>query len=559
MIKFKKSFLFFVINFLLFVNLYKGYAQQKGDSVYYFRNVIINNKHVNDLYKGLEYFKKREILDLDKKDSLWVVYDLTLIASATRKIGFLNESEQAAVKGLKLLDNLKESILANKYRLSLYNHLGILYKEMEYYKKGLDYYNRALKETKSNNSRVIYLNNIGSIYKEQKQYQLAIEFYQESIANCFGEDLIRLKARALDNLGVAQSMINHPDAFKNIMDALEIRKQEDDLGGVFTSYSHLVEYYKERNENVKALEFIEKAIKIANETNNIKYKYHILGLKMDFNSDYEVRAYKRITDSISTAKQQQQNRYASLKYDYLTKENETNEARLKLKESELENEKEKRFILFYQMIAVVIILLSVFIYYILKSRHKKEKLQESYKTEAKISKKVHDEVANDIYHVMIKLQGDAAINDDVLDDLEDVYNKTRDISKENSAIDVNLDFDELLSDLLLSYSNDSINVIARNLSKMNWNSLNELKKVTIYRVLQELMVNMKKHSQAAIVVVTFNNSKDKIMIEYKDNGIGSDLKSKNGLQNAENRIHSINGTITFESEINNGFKATITI
>lgn len=557
--KTKVSFLFFIFNFLFFMNISIGYSQEKNDSLSYFSNLIKNYKNVNDLNRGIDYFKKREISDLGKNDSLWVVYDLSFIANANRDLGLLNESENAAVKAIKLLDQLDETELSEKYKIHFYNHLGILYREIGNYKNSLDYYNRALKAVKNQESKALFLNNIGNLYKVQGKYVEAISLFQESLANCIGKDIIKTKARAMDNLGHTQSKINHPDSYRNLMNALELRIQEDEVEGVFTSYSHLGEYYKDRNENVKALEYIQKAIKIAYETNNVKYKNHILGLKMDFNKDYEVKEYKRITDSISTAKQQQQNKYASLKYDYLKKENETNEARLKLKESELENEKEKRFILLYKMLAVVIVLFSLFIYYILKSRHKKEKLQESYKTEAKISKKVHDEVANDIYHVMIKLQGESTINEDVLDDLEGVYNKTRDISKENSAIDVSQDYDELLSDLLLSYKNDSLNVIARNLTRMNWNSLNELKKITIYRVLQELMVNMKKHSQASIVVVTFNNSKDKMTIDYKDNGNGCELKSKNGLQNAENRIHSINGTITFESEINNGFKATITV
>ena len=66
---------------------------------------------------------------------------------------------------------------------------------------------------------------------------------------------------------------------------------------------------------------------------------------------------------------------------------------------------------------------------------------------------------------------------------------------------------------------------------------------------------MKKHSQASIVVLVFNKKNKKIEVNYKDNGVGSAEKKQNGLQNAENRIQSINGTITFDSDINQGFKA----
>ena len=78
-------------------------------------------------------------------------------------------------------------------------------------------------------------------------------------------------------------------------------------------------------------------------------------------------------------------------------------------------------------------------------------------------------------------------------------------------------------------------------------------------MLQELLTNMKKHSNASIVVLSFEKSGKYLIINYKDNGIGTSLTKRNGLQNTENRIQSINGTITFESEINKGFKAIIMI
>jgi hypothetical protein len=74
------------------------------------------------------------------------------------------------------------------------------------------------------------------------------------------------------------------------------------------------------------------------------------------------------------------------------------------------------------------------------------------------------------------------------------------------------------------------------------------------------MVNMRKHSKASLVALTFKNDKNIFHIHYSDNGVGCDstaLKFKNGLQNVETRIKSLNGTLTFDTSINNGFKAII--
>ena len=160
---------------------------------------------------------------------------------------------------------------------------------------------------------------------------------------------------------------------------------------------------------------------------------------------------------------------------------------------------------------------------------------------------------------MTKLQSGENPNDKILDDLEHVYVKTRDISKENSIIDVHENYSELLKDLLFSYKNDSINIITKNKSNINWDALSDLKKITLFRVLQELMTNMRKHSKATLVALNFNQSGNKITIDYKDNGVGCNLLKKNGLHNTENRMASINGTITFESKPDNGFKVQIII
>jgi signal transduction histidine kinase len=73
------------------------------------------------------------------------------------------------------------------------------------------------------------------------------------------------------------------------------------------------------------------------------------------------------------------------------------------------------------------------------------------------------------------------------------------------------------------------------------------------------MTNMRKHSQATFVTLIFQKKGSKIHINYKDNGVGSDLFKKNGLQHTESRIASINGTINFESKKGDGFKASIII
>ncbi len=92
---------------------------------------------------------------------------------------------------------------------------------------------------------------------------------------------------------------------------------------------------------------------------------------------------------------------------------------------------------------------------------------------------------------------------------------------------------------------------------IDWNEIDRNKKIAVYRVLQELLVNMKKHSNASLVGITFKNTNKDIIVNYTDNGKGIDVHNmsfKNGLYNVENRILGIKGTIHIDSAPGKGFK-----
>jgi signal transduction histidine kinase/ligand-binding sensor domain-containing protein len=74
--------------------------------------------------------------------------------------------------------------------------------------------------------------------------------------------------------------------------------------------------------------------------------------------------------------------------------------------------------------------------------------------------------------------------------------------------------------------------------------------ILVFRVIQELLSNSIKHSYARNVTIHINAFEDMLNVMYEDNGIGFSYepeKSGLGLDNIESRIHSVNGTLKFES------------
>ncbi|WP_066217714.1 sensor histidine kinase [Formosa haliotis] len=277
-----------------------------------------------------------------------------------------------------------------------------------------------------------------------------------------------------------------------------------------------------------------------------------MALLLSLQDDSRLVYYQKLKDSLEEAHQLRVNDFSAKKYN-LDQEKERADS------MQLLNEKKKRSILILQALGGILTICGVSVFIIFQLKHRKEKLEVVYNVETRISKQVHDEVANDVYQVMTKLQTSNINKYLLLDDLESIYNKTRDISRENNSIDLKSNFEEVLKGLLQSYSTSTVKVITKNMSEVNWDILGYIEKTTVYRVLQELLTNMKKHSNASVVVVGFKQNSKKINIDYSDNGVGSALHYKNGLQNTETRIKAIKGTIIFESEKNKGFKAHITI
>ncbi|SFN61089.1 Tetratricopeptide repeat-containing protein [Bizionia echini] len=552
----KQSFRFFFFLILGFINLMilPCYSFQKKaiDSTLYFSEKVNNPKHKDDLIVAFNYFTNLKDQNLKASNYTHAIYNLRQIAIIQNKLGFFYDSEGTAIEALKLVDNLPEDSTTTESRIGIYNQLGKLYRQLLENEKAITYYQKALELVTKQQHQMTLKNNIGyALIKSGKLNQALIEF--EDLHNSLADvQDPKEKARILNNYGVVQGKLNHPDALKYLLQGLAMREALQISSEVIGSYMDISKYYSETGDTIKAETYARKAFALAKETDNSNIISETLDLVIGFKNDSEVQLYKQIRNSIETANLLTEGKYASKKYD-LTQQEKMATANL------IQAEKEKNLKLIYGYTAILLGVFAFIWFLIIRHRHKKQKQLEVYNTELRISKKVHDEVANDVYHLMNKLQQEQINKDSVLDDLEAVYEKTRDISREYHDIDVVNNYQELLKDLISNYQSCETNILIKGISKINWEGVSETKKVAMYRVIQELLTNMKKHSSATIVVFDFNKQGRKLQVQYTDNGIGSNLKKQNGLQNAENRINTINGSITFKSQINEGFSALITI
>lgn len=88
--------------------------------------------------------------------------------------------------------------------------------------------------------------------------------------------------------------------------------------------------------------------------------------------------------------------------------------------------------------------------------------------------------------------------------------------------------------------------------------LSEYKTINLYRIVQEIVYNTLKHSQASTLLIALKYENKRVLLTTQDNGIGfnyrkeMELQKGLGLHNMSNRILLLNGTIDILSEVGKG-------
>ena len=517
----------------------------------------------NKMDSAFYYYLKSTELFKEEGDSTYVAYNLVGMAHIQQTYGDYYSSEETLTEALPYLKN------DSQYLVAANNLFGIAAKELKNYDDAVGYYSTILKTVKDSVARVAVLNNIATVYMEQKNYKKAIVLLEPFLKSAILDTLQNKKARIIDNLGFAYYKDNQILKGLALMNqALAIRTSINDSYGSIESYLHLADYYQKRDyqkSKVNALHAYDEATK----QQSIDERLEALSFLMSHNQEKGENSYAilfvSLNDSIKKVRNNAKNQFAKIRYDSRKAILES----IKYKEQraetllELETQKNQKYLLFFGVFTLLGGIAVIANYY--KTKTKRELLEASYSTETRISKKLHDELANDVFYAMTFADTQDLQNptkkETLLDHLDKIYVRTRNFSRENSPIETGEFFEQNLKQMLNSYKSKSNEVIIKNGTPIDWSKVEAEKKIAIQRVLQELMVNMKKYSEASFVIIGFDVEQNTIKINYSDNGVGfpEKLILKNGLQNAENRIQTINGILTFDSQTNKGFKAKILV
>ena len=524
-------------------------------------------KILDQLDSAYFYFDKTYSMNLKLHDSIGTGDRLLDMANIQKSLGDYNGGMITATEGLKYLEgsNEIESITG------LYQTISVCQKELGNDKEALRWNDKIFSLLNAHPSADITTENLSvititraNILAELRRYNSSFSILDSIARSTKGNNQIQY-SRAICNMGHFKWLENknNPESESLLLNSLEIRQELNTVSGLISSTIHLAEYYFDNNKPL-ALAYAQKAFAYSKKLNNsvaiLEALDLLLPLKKSLGQDVSEEAifYSRVQNKLEKTKQAVRSIYAATKYD-----NDTLEKRNLMLLAQVAN-KEKQNIMALSATVISIIVI-VFVVFYKNQQKKKEQLEVAYKTELRLSKKLHDELGNDIFYLMTQVQKDPQeiVTSEkviILEGLNSIYKRIRDISKEYTAIDTGENFEKEFLALLNSYSSPKTKLITKELPSDFWDNVSAEAKIEVYRVLQELLVNMKKHSQASMVAITCTKNNKQVVIKYVDNGVGfntTENYSGNGLKNVENRMNGINGNINFDSKPNEGVTATI--
>ena len=554
---------------LVYNGLLNKYASQANDV-----RMLANHYYLKGYYfkeiasvpdSAFYYFDFSKDYFLQAKDSSWVGTCLLNMGIIQKNHNDFFGSKETLTEALPFLKQQKnDGELARSYNLLATDHRKLLN-----FEDAVKYFQLAIEKADSIEVKLGFENNLAATYIDDERYEDAIEILQRISLDSSLEKTSTQYARVLDNLAYAQWLSGKENSEKPFLDALKIRRESNDKRGLIASYTHLGEFHSQDKPQV-AKAYLDTVIKLSKTIKMPRAEVDALKFLMSLEpANVQIRDRRIfLQDSLYMQETKVKTQFAKYKYDNqviqeksLRLEKENAERAL-----EVTRQRNQKIVSFFGL-ALLLLTLGFVVYYLrqrtqrLAQENRSAKLEATLETEAEMSRRLHDDFGAGLNQAMLMVQSDTD-KTKILDRLEGLYGQSRNFSREINEVDTGPYFKEELLGMLQYRTPENAKLYHSGSGGIDWEHVNPLMKKVLFKVLQELMINMGRHSEATLITIGFEDSAKILIVEYADDGVGAseqDLKAKNGLRNTEKRIQAIGGTITFDSGKDEGFKAHIKI
>lgn len=537
------------------------------------------------------YYVNKALLLAEKyQDKKTKAKALVIRGTVEKNQGVYPEALEHLLESLKITEELQQE--ENLARI--YNSIGIIYKKTKRWDEALEYYEKsnalALKYDQYKAASYTF-NNIGTIYLEKENWHLVEANYDSAVKYAEIANDNRAMATVLYNMAdLYRAQKKYDKALAASLRCLKYDKANEDQYGMYMSYFGVARIYEELNQFAMSAIYADSAEQIAIAGNMNRERIDLYGWWSnveEHRGDY-IKAFdyyrksRMLRDTMLTETTARQ--ISELQTQY---ETEKKEQQIVLQQSELSR---KNYIIFgISGILLLGVLSGYFAYsrYKLKQQARLQKAvlqQQELATQAVIEAEERERkrIAGDLHDGVGQVMSAARMNMFVIsneipfanDEQRNAFDKAMALvdegCKEVRNVSHNIMPNALLKMGLASAIRDFVQKIDYRALEVNLytDGINERLssniEIVLYRVVQECVNNVIKHSAANTLDITLVKDEDGISITIEDNGKGFDIneakkKEGIGLQNLQTRINYLKGTIEWDTAPGKGTVVTIQV
>jgi len=498
------------------------------------------------------------------------------------------ESEAEVSNALLYLKNGKDVEML----FAAYTLMGLNFEKLEEYPEALKYQilakNIIPKLNNSNSSlekkylyKIQSTINISNIYEKTSRYDKVINELELILTSDLKEKWPQGYVTVMGNLGYSKmksGIINGADNY--FKEALKFSIKSNFENNKIYQLKNLGEYNIIVKDTAASINCLNQSLQLAEKLKmgeEIKMILKLLSQVDNKNASHYDKKYIAISDSLTKAQRISRNKYARIEYETSVVEDEN-----KLLSA-------KNTYILIGALLVIFALVLVIVYRFIKSQKREiefRKAQQKAEEEIfdllkeyqlklsiakeveqnRISKELHDSVMNKLYGARMQL---GILNDsDVkevkekrliyVDLLQDIEQEIRTISHDlqSEIIDNQFDYIPMLSNLIQLQNEIGATHFSFEVDpNIDWDAIDSLVKITIFRIVQESLLNVTKHAKAKECSVSVSLEANHLILLIKDDGVGFDVNATKqgiGLNNIQERVKTIKAALEISSTSNVG-------
>lgn len=540
----------------------------------FYQNIGVDNHLMGNFDEAESYYFKAILFSEKVNDSISLGY----IYGNLGEINISKSNYDSALNLIMTSQKFNESTGNINGIANNYFKIGNIYVIQKKYKLALEYYKKAKNKFEELNYKTgiaSTLFDMGRVYMSEKLYDTAFVYYNKAYALANENQELDLIANIESDLALVSLYQKDLYAAENyILKSLKNGKILNDKEQKIKSNIVYGKILFEQQKYSEARSAFETAEKLNKEINNLSFYTDIY---KNLSSIYErqnnlkksINYYKKYTsvnDSLNAQLYQEQFIEIQTKYQTAQKEKENQQLQFENDLQKEENAKirsQNLFILTSSVFVAILLLVSFIIFRTYqKNKFNKRLLQEIDEQNDLISQNLHDGMSGYLHALKNRLEFKQEKSQDLQQEIDIIHRSQKELRflmKQLSAPyykNKNFDLSKELDELNHFYETSSMFKIDSYFDQnIIWKNISYENKLHIYKLAQELLANVKKHSGAQHISLQLIKDKNNLIMSMEDDGKGfnkDESASGYGLKNIEKRIKDLKGNLNIDSKPGEG-------